>query len=184
MAKKLTKEQKERASVCFECGSIASKDVWNKICAEQGDDYKAVRYMADQLNISDDDMVTIECLQSKEELHVVADHLNWDGEGVESLYAILDHPHCDAGTALLLFWKGSGYSALSPNPGLATLEEIEFFSELHRRFVSKAFNTYDIAFDAFAEEYVPSLEEYLGNKYVIPPEFLCPYSRMYVQDCL
>ncbi|EHH2451434.1 DUF4274 domain-containing protein [Vibrio vulnificus] len=184
MAKRLTKEQKKRASICFECGFIPSKEAWSNICLKQGEDYETVRYMADQFDISDDDMVTIECLQSKEELHVVADHYNWDDEGVESLYAILNHPHCDAGTGLLLFWKGSGYSALSPNPGFATQDEIVFFKEVYDRFVNKKFNTYDIAFDAYYEMYVPSLEEYLENSYVVPAEFLCPYSKMYVQDCL
>ncbi len=128
MAKKLTKEQRERAVICFECGFIPNKKVWDEICLKRDEHYDAIRYMADQLNLSDEEMVTIACLKSKEELHVVAANYHWDGsEQLQSLYAIIDHPLCDAGTALLLFWKGGGYRFISPNPRFATENEIKFY---------------------------------------------------------
>ena len=38
------------------------------------------------------------------ELHCFADHWNWDG-GVSTLVKIAQNPHCDAATALLIFWR-------------------------------------------------------------------------------
>ncbi|CAH0535481.1 hypothetical protein VST7929_03055 [Vibrio stylophorae] len=184
MAKKLNNAQKLRASICFECGCIPSQTAWQRMCEAKGEDYDDVRYMADQMNIDDDAVVTIECLQSKEELHVVADHYNWDDNALPSLQAMIDHPLCDAGTALLLFWKGEGYRALSPNPGYASAEIITFFKTLYQRFCHQEFNSYSIAFDPYEEGYVPTLEESIAQAYFIPGVFFCPYSRMFVQDCL
>lgn len=179
MAKKLTKEQQYRASICFECGCIPSKHAWAKMQQEKGDDYDAVMYMANQFPISEQEVITIEDLQTKEELHAVADNYNWD-DSSDALYAFIDHPLCDAGTALLLFWKGAGYQELSEKSTYATEQKIIFFKELIRRFDNKEFNSYQIAYDPYDECYVPSLDECINNGYFIPGTFFCPYSKMYI----
>ncbi|MGX2954874.1 DUF4274 domain-containing protein [Shewanella sp. JL219SE-S6] len=66
-----------------------------------------------------------------EELHYVAANLNWDN-GLESPAAILNHPLCDAGTALLLYWYGQGF--FHSNPADAEPEEKALFDRLITRF--------------------------------------------------
>lgn len=43
---------------------------------------------------------------NSEELHVFADLWNWDG-GNETMLAVTRNPACDAGTALLIYWRNS-----------------------------------------------------------------------------
>lgn len=43
-------------------------------------------------------------LQSAAELHQFVHHYNWD-DGVVVLEGVVDHPKCDLGTALLLYWS-------------------------------------------------------------------------------
>jgi Domain of unknown function (DUF4274) len=38
------------------------------------------------------------------ELHCFAEHWNWGG-GNEAMRTVAEHPHCDAATALLIFWR-------------------------------------------------------------------------------
>jgi hypothetical protein len=42
--------------------------------------------------------------ESDIELHYFVDHWNWGG-GVEAMRAVAEHPHCDAATALLIYWR-------------------------------------------------------------------------------
>jgi hypothetical protein len=44
-------------------------------------------------------------LMSSLELHHFACNFNWDC-GVDELEAVIDHPACDAGTALMIYWLG------------------------------------------------------------------------------
>ncbi|ACA86783.1 DUF4274 domain-containing protein [Shewanella woodyi] len=184
MAKKLTKEQGKRASICFECGCIPSKDVWREAVAEKGKDYDSVMYMAKQFPISECEVITIEELQSIEEIHAVADNYNWDNNCIKSLYAFIDHPLCDAGTALLLFWKGAGYEQLGHHPRFPNEQEKLFFQELVLRFKTKQFNSYKIAFDPYDECYVPTLDDCLQRGYLIPGELFCQYSTMHIDTYL
>jgi hypothetical protein len=50
-------------------------------------------------------------VQTTLELHCIAANLNWD-YGTRGLTAAIDHPLCDRGTALLLYWLGEPYYAL------------------------------------------------------------------------
>src|SRR5262245_26699988 len=42
---------------------------------------------------------------SPDELHLFAENWNWDG-GIAPLLQLVRNPHCDAGTALTIFWRG------------------------------------------------------------------------------
>lgn len=145
---------------------------------EKGDLYEAVMYMANQLNISEEEVVTVEELLSKEELHAVADNYNWDNDDIDTFKSFLNHPLCDAGTAVLLFWKGAGYQALSDKNNDEQMKK--FFEELVRQFRAKEFNSYQIAYDPVSEGYVPTLDECIINGYVIPGELFCSYSKMFI----
>ena len=151
---------------------------------EKGIDYQSVMYKAEQFPISENDVITVEELQTKEEIHAVADNYNWDNYGVKSLYAFIEHPLCDAGTALLLFWKGSGFDTLGRNLNFSNEQEKIFFQELVLRFKAKQFNSYKIAFDPYDEYYVPTLDDCLQKGYVIPGELFCHYSTMYIDTTL
>jgi hypothetical protein len=64
-----------------------------------------------------------------EELHIYADHFNWDG-GVGQLRRVIHHPLCDGGTALLIYWRGGpGTKAMfdeHPDRHLMTLTADKF----------------------------------------------------------
>ena len=47
-----------------------------------------------------------ETITDAEELHLYADGFNWD-TGVEGMRRVIQHPLCDRGTALLIYWRGS-----------------------------------------------------------------------------
>jgi len=47
-----------------------------------------------------------ETVTDAEELHLYADGFNWD-TGVEELRRVIQHPLCDGGTALLIYWRGA-----------------------------------------------------------------------------
>ena len=49
------------------------------------------------------DLSPIEQLSSPQELHQFMMHYNWD-DGDDAVIAVLDHPQCDFGTALLIYW--------------------------------------------------------------------------------
>src|SRR5262245_5361282 len=61
---------------------------------------------ADHERVYDDFFATAE---DSEELHIFADNFNWDCESGE-LKQLIQHPLCDLGTALLIYWRGQpGY---------------------------------------------------------------------------
>lgn len=48
---------------------------------------------------------TLSQFDSSAELHAFAKQFNWDG-GCAELEAVLNHPLCDRGTALMVYWLG------------------------------------------------------------------------------
>jgi hypothetical protein len=75
-----------------------------------------VEYLASDQWVVDDDSMDSDArswhnfrkvlsLMSFIELHHFACNFNWDG-GVDELDAVIDHPACDAGTALMIYWLG------------------------------------------------------------------------------
>lgn len=180
MAKKLTREQFKRAAICFECGHIPSKEKLKEIIANP-ETLDVLKYWTDQFGIAPEDAIVVEALESKEELHFVASHFNWDGN-TESLSAIVDHPLCDAGTGLLLYWLGQGYYYLVKNLNSEYDQQLHgLFQKIVDKFLSNDFATYQIAFDPYAENLVPQLSEVLEEGYQFPPTFFAPYSTMQME---
>jgi hypothetical protein len=54
----------------------------------------------------------VSAMTTPEELHEFASHFNWDDELTE-LWIVVRSPHCDRGTALLLYWLTDGLFARS-----------------------------------------------------------------------
>ena len=48
---------------------------------------------------------TLRRIDSSAELHALTQQINWD-DGFVRLNEILDHPLCDRGTALMIYWLG------------------------------------------------------------------------------
>ncbi|WP_227499210.1 DUF4274 domain-containing protein [Shewanella sp. MR-4] len=100
MAKLLTQEQFIRAYECAELGCITNHDRLAQLLADP--DYDALHEYSAYFGKAATQIVCISDLQSMEELHFVAGNLNWDDHDPDMVRAIIEHPLCDAGTALLL----------------------------------------------------------------------------------
>jgi len=79
------------------------------------------------------------------ELHCVAANLNWDN-GLTGLLAVLDHPLCDQGTALLLYWLGEPAYSFSTDPA-AVEEETAFLVDIQSRYLANGYPRSLIATD-------------------------------------
>ncbi len=92
----------------------------------------------------------LESLQTTEELHDFAWNYNWD-DGLEAMRWVLNHPACDKGTALLIYWRSSpGYFCQYANRDAATdfeRETYDFVIELEQKYLAGAFQQETIAFD-------------------------------------
>jgi hypothetical protein len=75
------------------------REVW-----ESTDDKKT------QIGLFRDELANV---QSAEELHQFALCYNWD-DGAERLESVINHPLCDQGTALLVFWVGEPWCFYAP----------------------------------------------------------------------
>ncbi len=177
MAKKLSQKEFRRAAICFECGGVASQDRLHQLLADE-EERDVLKYWSDQFNIEPEEIITIEDLQTKEEVHFVAGNFNWDSN-YEALFARINHSLCDAGTGLLLYWFGTGYYSMAKNDPKDPL--LPLFSTIQDRFISNKFNSYQIAFDPYEEQLVPELSEVLETNFHIPTAFFAPYSTMYVE---
>ncbi|WP_417761656.1 DUF4274 domain-containing protein [Shewanella sp.] len=175
MAKRLTREQFLRAFECSEAGAISSPEKLSAWLAD-AEMVDVLKSIAAEFDKSAEQLVCISQLQSMEELHYVAANLNWD-DGITAAQAIINHPLCDAGTALLLYWRGQGYWYSKPNSPAA---EKQFFAELIARFSDNRFASYRIAYDAVGEMMLPSLKELQQNQLSFPGILLCQYSTMQV----
>ncbi|MBO2638671.1 DUF4274 domain-containing protein [Shewanella algae] len=174
MAKRLTQEQFFRAFECAESGAICDTE---QLKAQLADPEigAALAAIAGEFAKTADSLMTIAELQSMEELHYVAANLNWDN-GLASPAAILNHPLCDAGTALLLYWYGQGF--FHSNPADAEPEEKALFDRLITRFSQGDFVSYRIAFDAIKEDMLPPLKQMQERGWQFPGILLAPYSTM------
>jgi hypothetical protein len=88
-----------------------------------------------------------------EELHLFAENWHWDGGGGKPLLALVENPHCDAGTMLMLFWLGGGEDMYFQYDVVKDIDW-EFDREVHRllrriekKLVSKDYSTAKIYFD-------------------------------------
>ena len=86
------------------------------------------------------------------ELHHFACNFNWDC-GTDELAAVVDHPDCDAGTALMIFWLGqpAHYFRAHKRNKLTESETPVFawLDSIARRLVSGDFSCCNIACDPF-----------------------------------
>jgi hypothetical protein len=71
-----------------------------------------------------------------EELQQFADGFNWDC-GFDELRAVIEHPLCDQGTALLIYWRGQPgyflrYRTIDETPAHAR-DQFAFLQEIEQR---------------------------------------------------
>ncbi|MFM2478617.1 DUF4274 domain-containing protein [Celerinatantimonas sp. MCCC 1A17872] len=179
--KKLTAEQCQRVTICAESGFITSQQHYQQIVSAADEHLDLVQQVLEYFKIDESQLITIDALQTKEEVFAAADHYQW-GDDTEQclrvLQALINHPLCDAGTAILLFFKGCGYDSLSDSPMMPNPRYKEFYSQLIERFKNKQFHSYSICFSPIEQGYMPNLDEYLAHGFYIPGEFLCPYATL------
>lgn len=107
----------------------------------------------------------VETLQSPEELHQFAWSYNWD-DGLEALRRLVNHPLCDKGTALLIYWRaGPGflyqYVTVDEIPDdYLFKDEYEFVSALEQKYLLNGFASAAIAFDPKKDEGTNWTKEY------------------------
>ncbi|MCA9048368.1 MAG: DUF4274 domain-containing protein, partial [Planctomycetaceae bacterium] len=95
----------------------------------------------------------LESATDADELHFFAENWHWDGGGGAPLLPLVENPHCDAGTMLMLFWHGGGEDSYFQYNEVEDIDR-EFDREVHhllrrieKKLVSKDYATADIRFD-------------------------------------
>lgn len=177
MAKLLSQEQFIRAYECAEFGCFANQQQLAKLLADP--DYDFLHQVSTYFGKAATQITCISDLQSMEELHFVAANLNWDDDDPDIVRAIIEHPLCDAGTALLLYWYGQGFYFSTPE----TLDTPfgQLFKTITDRFVARGYASYKIHFDPIKECFMPSLEDVLTRGFQIPGAIFAPYSTMEIE---
>jgi len=130
----LTSEQKQRIE-------YLATDAWVVDTGANDDDAKS----------SANFRRTLEQMSSIE-LHHFACNFNWDC-GTDELAAVIEHPECDAGTAMMIFWLGQpAYYYRRNKAGKLTENEqstFEFLRRIEGRLLSSDFASTRIACDPF-----------------------------------
>jgi len=177
LAKLLSQEQFIRAYECAEFGCFANQQQLAKLLANP--DYDFLHQDSTYFGKAATQITCISDLQSMEELHFVAANLNWDNDDPDMVRAIIEHPLCDAGTALLLYWYGQGFYYSTPE----TLDTPfgQLFKTITDRFVARGYASYKIHFDPIKECFMPSLEDVLTRGCQIPGAIFAPYSTMEIE---
>ena len=87
---------------------------------------------------------------SSVELHHFASNFNWDC-GVEELEAVIDHPSCDAGTALMIYWLRQPATRYRMAARRKTLDEsndvVKLLRNIETKIENNAFRSNMIACD-------------------------------------
>lgn len=85
-----------------------------------------------------------------EELHLFADGYNWDN-GRDVLRRVVQHPLCDLGTALLVYWRGGPayYLRYADPSGVPAYERdgYDFVQEVESRILSGHYGSARLPFD-------------------------------------
>lgn len=92
-------------------------------------------------------------INSSECLHILASEINWDGD-LEAIYYVINHPNCDRGTALLVYWYNQpGYWGVKSESDIYDYEIDSFnlHNELQKRLLGDYYNKSNICFDPFNE---------------------------------
>ncbi len=84
------------------------------------------------------------------ELHLFVKLWNWDG-GIEEIRKVINHPHCEAATALMVYWRMQPefYSRLKASHKMTESEQenFELLKQVELRFVSGDFPVGDCHYD-------------------------------------
>lgn len=102
-------------------------------------------------------------LTSSEELHYLVQALNWDDEKTsDAIRWVIDHPACDLGTALYIYWLNEPSvwkkaEAANDIPAWGR-RDYELHKDLEARLLAGRFNNRTIAFDPRKERYIASSE--------------------------
>ncbi|UXK09313.1 DUF4274 domain-containing protein [Shewanella putrefaciens] len=177
MAKLLSQEQFIRAYECAEFGCFANQQQLAKLLADP--DYDFLHQDSTYFGKAATQITCISDLQSMEEVHFVAANLNWDDDDPNIVRAIIEHPLCDAGTALLLYWYGQGFYYSTPETLNTPFGQL--FKTITDRFVTRGYASYKIHFDPIKECFMPSLEDVLTRGFQIPGAIFAPYSTMEIE---
>ena len=99
-----------------------------------------------------------------EELHAFADAYNWD-QGEHVFFELIKNPMCDAGTALLIYWRAGPEWHLQFTDRTELHEAdatmLDLINEIERRYLADDFKSKRIPFDP--AEYVGAYEKFGDN---------------------
>ena len=97
---------------------------------------------------------TLQRIESSAELHAFAQQINWDG-GFDELDAVLGHPQCDRGTALMIYWLGepayfAEFTSVDDVPDVNQPLK-HFLNRVETRLLTDQFKSDKIRFDPMAD---------------------------------
>ena len=108
----------------------------------------------------DDDQTfaqTLLRIESSAELHALAQQINWDG-GFDELHAVLKHPLCDRGTALMIYWLGEPkyFAEFTSDDDVPDVNRPlkEFLDYVEDQLMTEQFKSNTICFDPMADSNV------------------------------
>lgn len=93
-------------------------------------------------------------INSSEPLHYLASGINWDGD-LEAINYVVNHPNCDRGTALLVYWYNQpGFWSLKTESELKEyeLESFQLHRELEKRLLGNFYKQSAICFDPYTDQ--------------------------------
>jgi hypothetical protein len=92
----------------------------------------------------------MDAITDPEELHLYAEDFNWDC-GCSDMAKVIDHPLCDLGTALLIYWRGAPRWYLQYNDRSEVKEyernTFDLLQEIERKVIAGDFQTRSQPFD-------------------------------------
>ena len=97
---------------------------------------------------------TLHRIESPAELHALSEQINWDG-GFDELIAVLEHPLCDRGTALMIYWLGEPtyFADFASDDDVPDVNRPlkQFLNRVENQLMSEQFKSNIIFFDPMAE---------------------------------
>ena len=119
---------------------------------------------------------TLATIESSQEIEFFAENYNWD-DGIEPLKLVLDHPLCDFGTALKIYWLGqpdyyAGF-ATENNIPLCNRDVYLFLKFVESLIINNSFQYNNIQFDPIAN-YPIEQRHYIAKYADISEELLLP----------
>ncbi len=97
---------------------------------------------------------TLTRVESSSELHAIARQMNW-GDGFDRLSAVLEHPLCDRGTGLMIYWLGEPtyFADFKSDDEVPAVNQAlkRFLDRIETQLTTGHFNTNTIRFDPMAK---------------------------------